>query len=166
MNIHFSTILVLLFFFLVSTSCVSELNKKHDWAHYLGGPDRNHYSELTQITADNVGQLEIAWTYQTPSVGQMQINPLVIDGVLYGVTPTLQACALDAATGEELWLFGDTLRHWASTSRGVSYWSEGDDQRIFYTIGATLWCLDAKTGEPKSGFGNNGQLDFIKVCLK
>ena len=149
---------------IILTSCSSPQSGPStvDWPSYLGGSDRNHYSELTQITADNVDQLEIVWTYETPSAGQMQINPLVIDGVLYGVTPTLQAFALDAATGQELWLFGDTLRHWASTSRGVSYWSDGDDQRIFYTIGSVLWCLDAKTGEPIQEFGNNGQLDLHK----
>lgn len=160
--LRFATLLVVLTS-LLFTHCGQEKRESansENWPAYLGGPDRNHYSELTQITADNVDQLQIAWTYETPSAGQMQINPLVIDGVLYGVTPTLQAFALDAATGDELWLFGDTLRHWASTSRGVSYWSDGDDQRIFYTIGATLWCLDAKTGAPKQDFGKNGQLDL------
>ncbi|WP_258101048.1 outer membrane protein assembly factor BamB family protein [Marinoscillum pacificum] len=152
------------FILMLACSQVSEVtdSRQENWPSYLGGSDRNHYSELTQITADNVDQLEIVWTYETPSAGQMQINSLVIDGVLYGVTPTLQAFALDAATGQELWLFGDTLRHWASTSRGVSYWSDGDDQRIFYTIGSALWCLDAKTGEPIQEFGNNGQLDLHK----
>ena len=51
----------------------------------------------------------------------MQVNPLIIDGVLYGVTPSVQAFALDAATGKELWVFGDKLNDWSSTSRGVAF---------------------------------------------
>ena len=60
-----------------------------DWADYLGGADRNHYSELTQINPENVAQLKIAWTYSTTDSGQMQVNPLIIDGILYGVTPSV-----------------------------------------------------------------------------
>lgn len=150
---------------IVLSSCNGQPEKvwetnPNDWADYLGGPDRNHYSTLSQITPENVAQLEIAWTYATPDSGQMQVNPLIIDGVLYGVTPALQAFALDATTGEELWLYGDTLRHWASTSRGISYWSEGKDHRIFYTIGSKLWALDAASGQPVSEFGENGSIDL------
>jgi quinoprotein glucose dehydrogenase len=71
------------------------------WPEYLGGPDRNHYSELTQINTSNVQHLQIAWTYDTPDSGQMQVNPLIVDGMLYGVTPFVQAFALDAATKDE-----------------------------------------------------------------
>lgn len=135
-------------------------NNPNNWSSYLGGDDRNHYSSLTQITPENVGQLAIAWTYSTPDSGQIQTNPLIIDGVLYGVTPAVQAFALDAATGEQLWLFGDTLRHWASTSRGLAYWEEGADRRILYTVGPNLWALDAHTGQPILDFGDGGKVDL------
>jgi quinoprotein glucose dehydrogenase len=131
-----------------------------DWSEYLGGADRNHYSELTQINRGNVANLTVAWTYATADSGQMQTNPLVIDGVLYGVSPTVQPFALDAATGKELWIFGDPLRSGMSTSRGVAYWSEGDDKRILHTIGANLYCLDAKTGKPIPSFGDSGHVDL------
>ncbi|MEM1124862.1 MAG: PQQ-binding-like beta-propeller repeat protein, partial [Bacteroidota bacterium] len=133
----------------------------NDWADYLGGPDRNHYSTLTQITPENVHQLKVAWTYETPKAGQMQINPVIVDGVLYGVTSTLQAFALDAATGEEFWMFGDTInKGYASTSRGVAYWEKGEDKRILYTVGPNLWALDAKTGQPIESFADQGKLDL------
>ena len=92
-----------------------------DWSEYLGGADRNHYSELTQINASNAKDLKMAWTYALPDSGQMQANPLIIDGVLYSVSASVQAFALDAATGKEIWRFGDPLKNWASTSRGLSY---------------------------------------------
>ncbi|MFM8373083.1 MAG: pyrroloquinoline quinone-dependent dehydrogenase, partial [Bacteroidota bacterium] len=47
------------------------------WSEYLGGPDRNHYSTLSQITPENVHQLEIAWTYSMPDSGQVQTNPVM-----------------------------------------------------------------------------------------
>ena len=96
---------------------------------------------------ENVANLKVAWTYSTADSGQMQVNPLIIDGILYGVTPSVQAFALDAATGKEIWTFGDKLKDWASTSRGVAFWTDGTEKRILHTIGSKLYCLDAKTGK-------------------
>lgn len=163
MNLMPHSIKCLTFIVLLVAFCACERPTSlsaNNWSEYLGGPDRNHYTTLDQITPDNVGDLQIAWTYETPSAGQMQTNPLIIDGVLFGVTPTLQAFALDAATGQELWLFGDTLKHWASTSRGVSYWTDGTESRIFYTVGSDLWCLDAESGTPIQKFGDQGKVDL------
>ncbi len=138
-----------------------------DWPDYLGGADRSHYSPLTQINTQNVSQLKLAWTYSTPDSGQLQVNSLVIGGVLYGVTPTVQAFALDAATGREIWRFGDPLKAWHSTSRGVAYWSPkpGDAQpnsqsRILYTVGPYLYALDARTGQKIVSFGDSGRVDL------
>jgi quinoprotein glucose dehydrogenase len=135
-------------------------NTDDDWAEYLGGADRNHYSKLTQITPQNVTNLQVAWSYSTPDSGQMQVNPLIIKGVLYGVTSALQAFALDATTGKEIWRFGDPLKVWHSTSRGVSYWQDKNDKRILYTVGSNLWALDANTGKPIESFGDNGKIDL------
>lgn len=131
-----------------------------EWKEYLGGPDRNHYSTLNQITPENVSNLKVAWTYSTPDSGQMQVNPIIVDGVLYGVTSSVQAFALDAATGKEIWMFGDKLKNFASTSRGVAYWSEGNDKRILHTIGQNLYAIDATTGKPIPTFGDNGKVDL------
>jgi quinoprotein glucose dehydrogenase len=131
-----------------------------DWSEYLGGSDRNHYSTLTQINKSNVNQLKVAWEYSLPDSGQMQVNPLIIKGVLYGVSASVQAFALDASTGNEIWRFGDPLKNWASTSRGLSYWTNGIDKRILYTVGPNLWALNAETGKPISSFGDNGKVDL------
>ena len=126
-------------------SCHSDQRDYSTWSEYLGGPDRNHYSSLTQITPQNVNQLKVAWSYAAPDSGQMQMNPIVIDGVLYGMTAAVQAFALDAATGKELWRFGDPVKAWHSTSRGVAYWAQGADQRILCTIGPWLYALAGRT---------------------
>jgi quinoprotein glucose dehydrogenase len=133
---------------------------ENNWADYLGNSDRSHYSKLSQITPENVTSLKVAWAYSTPDSGQIQVNPLIIDGVLYGVTSSVQAFALDAATGKEIWRFGDPLKAWHSTSRGVSFWQEGADKRILFTIGPDLWALDATTGKPIESFGTKGKIDL------
>jgi quinoprotein glucose dehydrogenase len=141
--------------------CACKQDKPYtQWAEYLGGPERNHYSTLAQITPENVHQLQIAWTYAMPDSGQVQTNPIVVDGVLYGITPSVQAFALDAATGREIWRFGDPLKVWHSTGRGVVYWQEGDDKRILHTIGPKLYALDARTGQPIPTFGEGGSVDL------
>jgi quinoprotein glucose dehydrogenase len=131
-----------------------------NWAEYLGGADRNHYSELTQINAQNVNQLKIAWTYALPDSGQMQTNALVIDGIVYGVSPKSQIFALNAETGKEIWKFEEKFDSWASTSRGVAYWSDGYESRIMCTIGPNLFAIDAKTGKKIPSFGINGKVDL------
>ncbi|HXQ79845.1 MAG TPA: hypothetical protein VN775_00945, partial [Opitutaceae bacterium] len=57
-----------------------------DWPEYLGGPERNHYSTLDQINTANVRRLRVAWEYHSGDFGQVQCNPVVIGGVLYGAT--------------------------------------------------------------------------------
>ena len=132
-----------------------------DWPEYLGGPDRNHYSTLTQIDTNNVQKLQVAWSYSAPDTGQMQMNPIIVNGVLYGISSALQVFALNAATGHELWRFGDPFKSGSSTSRGVSYWSDGgSNTRILFTSGSWLYALDAKTGKPIPTFGEAGRISL------
>jgi quinoprotein glucose dehydrogenase len=131
-----------------------------EWPEYLGGPDRNHYSPLTQINRNNVSKLKVAWTYAMPDSGQTQVNPIIVEGVLYGVTNTVQAFALDAETGKQIWMFGDKSKNGSNTSRGLTYWSDGADKRIMHAVGAHLYALDAKTGKPIESFGDHGKIDL------
>jgi quinoprotein glucose dehydrogenase len=128
-------------------SACNRPNPDGEWSEYLGGPDRNHYTTLSQISPANVAQLKVAWTYSMPDSGQIQTNPIIVDGILYGITPSVQVFALDAATGRELWRFGDPLKTWHSTGRGVVYWTDGKEKRILHTIGPRLYALDAITGQ-------------------
>ena len=70
-----------------------------NWERSLGGPTSNRFSELTQITPANVSQLEVAWTYHSKDgTGNIQCNPIVVDGVLYTPTPGNHIAAVDART--------------------------------------------------------------------
>jgi quinoprotein glucose dehydrogenase len=145
---------------LLLTACnPSARNKYNTWSEYLGGPDRNHYSTLSQIDTNNVSQLKIAWSYDAPDSGQMQMNPVMVNGVVYGVTAGLKAVALDAATGKQLWIYKDSAAT-NGNSRGVAYWEDGNDKRIFFTVGAGLIALSALDGTPIRSFGNNGRADL------
>ena len=141
---------------------VTPTGSAEDWPEYLGGPERNHYSTLTQINAGNVSQLKMAWEYHTLDSGQIQCNPIVKNGVLYGMTATTQPFALDAATGRQLWQRKDTTAmtkesRSSSTSRGLVYWEDGADRRILFTNGAWLYAVDAATGQPVGAFGEQGR---------
>src|SRR3954468_2975589 len=128
-----------------------------NWPEYLGGPDRNHYSQVKQITASNVKQLKVAWEYHTLDSGQIQCNPIIVNGILYGMTATTQPFAVDAATGKEKWHKEKSADDRLSSSRGLVYWESGDDRRILYTKGPWLYALNALTGEKIMSFGDSGR---------
>jgi quinoprotein glucose dehydrogenase len=132
-----------------------------DWPVYSGSTDKTHYSTLAQITPANVGQLRIAWTYDTHDEfpgSEMQANPIVIDGVLYATSPKLRVFALDAATGRELWSFDPTRgkRTGRFRHRGVVVYRD----RVFVTHRNELWALDRHSGEPILSFGDSGHVDL------
>ncbi|MGC1242002.1 MAG: PQQ-binding-like beta-propeller repeat protein [Chryseosolibacter sp.] len=147
------TLLAVLYFNRVSHS------GQEEWRDYLGGPERNHYSTLTQIDLSNATQLQKAWEYHSGDSGQVQCNPLIVDGKLYAVTANAEPFALDAATGKEIWRIRNTSKN-NVIMRGVSYWEDGDDQRILYTREHWLCAADALTGEPVMTFGDSGRVSL------
>ena len=148
--------------FACSSETPGQSNLNTDWDTYLGNPGRTHYSELTQITRENVGQLELAWKYDSGELREgsssMYTSPLIIDGVLYGLSPRLHAFALDAASGEELWRFEPGGN--GAPQRGLMWWKDGDDKRIIYPAGGELIMLNAGTGQPVSSFGTDGRIEL------
>lgn len=144
------------------------------WQVYGGSKEGIHYSALTQIDTANVTQLHVAWEYHThdaDTLSQIQVNPVMLDGVLYGVSPKLKLFALDAATGKEKWTFNPAApspsdpmgRYYFAINvcRGVTLYNGGpNDRRVFYAAGSFLYCIDAATGRPISSFGNKGKIDL------
>ena len=100
-----------------------------------------------------------------PRVGGMAATPLMIGGVMYFNTALSQGVAVDATTGETLWVFnpksyeeGTTPMSGTFRQRGVAYWTDGEeDERIFWGTGnGYLVCVQAKSGQPCSDFGPDG----------
>jgi quinoprotein glucose dehydrogenase len=145
-----------------------------EWRTYGGDLGSTRYVPHDQINAANFGKLKVAWRFKTDVFGispdfNLQTTPLMINGVLYATVGSRRdAVAIDASTGELLWVyrFDEGKRSAAAprqlSGRGVAYWTDGrGDERIFMvTIGYQLVALDAKTGIPVRGFGQNGALDL------
>jgi quinoprotein glucose dehydrogenase len=134
-----------------------------DWPVYLGGSSSSQYSPLDQVNKHNVSQLTLAWEYHSgmdPSaqLSQIQCNPIIIDGVLFGTSPELKLFALDAETGKPIWEFNPEQDAGFSlhVNRGVTYWEDGKDKRIFFTAGSNLYAINAETGHLMGNFGNSG----------
>jgi len=133
--------------------------EQRDWPAYGGAPGNNHYSPLAQINRNNVKRLAVAWTFDTQEEGGLQTSPIIVDGVLYGITPTQKVFALDAATGKLLWKFDSGIRG-TQPDRGLTYWADGKDKRIVVGVMNFVYALDAATGTPIPSFGNSGRIDL------
>jgi quinoprotein glucose dehydrogenase len=147
--------------------------KNGEWPTYAGDTGATRYSPLDQINASNFNKLEVAWRFKTDSLGprpeyQYESTPLMVHGIIYVTAGSRRAVvALDAATGEMLWMHADNEgKRGESAPRqlsghGVAYWTDGKEERIIYvTPGYRLVALNAKTGVPVSTFGNNGVVDL------
>ena len=156
-----------------------------EWPTYAGDLGGTKYSPLDQIDASNFSDLEIAWRWRSAdadldldtlraihpdlSILNLRVTPLMVDGVVYAVTPMRLAVALDAGTGAMRWIHNPqairATKHAINTSnyltRGLAYWAEDGEARIFYgTPDGYLLALDARTGEPVLSFGRNGRVDL------
>ena len=152
---------------------VSEGTKNGEWPSYTGDVRGTRYSPLAQIDAANFNKLEVAWRFKTESLGtrpetRLEGTPLMVKGVVYATAGTRRAVvAIDAATGELLWVHGEKegLRGGTAprqlSGRGLAYWTDGKEQRIVYfTPGYRMVALDAKTGQRVPTFGRDGIVDL------
>lgn len=183
------TLLLLCCVFLLTGPACSEpqlkaipLGSVTDWPAYGATPGGTHFSRATQITSENVKQLQVAWQHRSGDIrklvkgegkmplmtqSSLQVTPIVIEDRLYYCSPFNKVFALDAQTGEELWMFDPLVDHSADilpNCRGVSSWQSGNagfcEHRIMLgTLDARLIALDAITGKVCSDFGVNGEVD-------
>ncbi len=147
--------------------------KNTEWPSYNADLAGSRYRPLDQINASNFSKLEVAWRFKTDNIGnrpeyKLEGTPLMVNGVVYTTAGSRRAAiALDAATGELLWVHGERegARGAAAprqlSGRGLAYWSDGKDERILYvTPGYRLIALDAKTGAVVTSFGKGGAVDL------
>ncbi|MGE0703149.1 MAG: pyrroloquinoline quinone-dependent dehydrogenase [Vicinamibacterales bacterium] len=144
-----------------------------EWPTYGADLASTRYSPLDQINATNFNDLEVAFRFKTDALGprpefNLQATPLMVNGRLFLTAGTRRAAvALDARTGEMLWMHSINEGERGAeaprqlSGRGLSYWSDGDEERILYvTPGYFLVALDAKTGVRISDFGRDGMVDL------
>lgn len=130
----------------------------------LVAPAQNVFDQLQQENPDR-------WrNSQAPRLAGLKATPLMVDGVLYIVTALYQAAAIDAATGETLWVFNPKSYEAGTPTmsiywnhRGPAYWKDGDNARLLWGTGdAYLYCVDARTGNPIAEFGEDGRVDLMQ----
>ncbi|MGE0362927.1 MAG: PQQ-binding-like beta-propeller repeat protein [Vicinamibacterales bacterium] len=150
-----------------------------EWPMYTADLRGSKYSPLAEINATNFSKLEVAWRFKTDNLGprpetKLEGTPLMVKGMLYATAGTRRAVvALDPRTGEQKWMYsmdeGERATRWAPrqlSGRGLSYWTDGkgDERVIYVTTGYRLVELNARTGVPIQGFGQNGVVD-LKVGI-
>jgi len=145
--------------------------KTGEWHAYGAEGGSTRYSSLDQINRDTVKNLQVAWTWKFDNFGggTSETTPIMVNGTLYfTVGQRRNVIAVNPGTGETLWTwrpdegprFDQAPR---KITRGVAYWSDGTDARIItVTPGFQLVALDAKTGIPVRGFGQDGTVDLFK----
>lgn len=151
----------------------AQSGKDGEWPTYAADLAGSRYRPLDQINASNFSKLEVKWRFKTDNIGnrpeyKLEGTPLMVNGVVYATAGSRRAAiALDAATGELLWVHGEHegARGAAAprqlSGRGLAYWTDGKEERIFYvTPGYRLIALDAKTGVRVPSFGDNGAVDL------
>ncbi len=166
-------LLVASFFLCCLSACKQKNNSAYSgWEVYGGTKEGIRYSSLTEVDTTNVHLLTPAWSYHTGDAdtahhSQIQCNPIVVNGILYGSTPTQKIFAADAATGEEKWVFNPVDSSQGSNSffvmnniRGLTYYKGENQGRILFTAGSFLHAVDAVTGKLIPAFGKNGKIDL------
>ena len=142
-----------------------------NWLAYGKDIAATRYVAVDQINASNFNSLEVAWRFKTDNFGprpdsNFTCTPVVVKGRLYATVGIERyLVCLDAATGQLLWMYRHDekgrLGARAGTSWGVSYWTDGTDERIFYvTRSYQLISIDLKTGKPDPAFGTGVEVDL------
>ena len=159
----------------MAVACTQAPGDTTGWPFVGSDPAHTKYSVAAEITAANVGELEIVWQWEPNEApleeygtrpGPFQATPVMVDDILYLSTMYTRVVALDAETGTELWTFDPRAYEGGPIGagptgfkhRGVAYWSDGDNTRIFLNSRDRLYAIDAATGDLDADFGNEGSV--------
>jgi quinoprotein glucose dehydrogenase len=150
-----------------------------EWPAYGNDNGGSRYSPLSQVNKGNVQHLKLAWQWKSGEAplpqfgttpGMFEATPLMIGGVLYVSTPYSRVVALDSVSGKQLWAYdpeaykpGQVPNGTGFVHRGVAAWTDstGGGLRIIMNSRDHLIELDAKTGQPVAGFGDNGVVNLL-----
>lgn len=171
-------IFVLLLVVLFLSGCSDQSsNQTGNWTSYASDKFSSKYSSLDQINKENVKNIEVKWTWESPDnalkekfkfpVSIYQATPIAINGILYVSSSTAIVSAINGSTGQTIWTFdpetykSNAPAHGAYIHRGVSYWDDGAGGRIIVgTPDARLIALNAKDGSLVESFGKGGIVDL------
>jgi len=159
-----------------------------DWTAYGKDSGGGHYSKASEITPENVHNLERAWVHRSGDFQDgantrgtisneiqtsFQATPLLVDETLYYCTPFNRVFALNPETGQEKWIFDpevDPAGRPLKTCRGLSSWKDSNKNQadvcyhriVGITMDVELFSIDGKTGKLCDDFGNKGIVNLRK----
>ena len=142
-----------------------------DWRLHNLDLAGSRYAALDQITPENVGALTPRWLFQHGVIDGVsnQTTPVIVDGIMYVTDARGSIYAVDAADGHLLWTYdvtellgGGRREGYIFRHRGVTY----ENGVVYSAAGSFIFALDARTGEPLEGFGENGQASVILDVLR
>ncbi len=151
------------FLLLMAAACENPTQRDVNWDAAGGDQGQTKYSSLVQINKGNVHELKQAWVFHSGNAsGNIQCNPLVIDGVMYVTTPEQHLVAVDATNGMEKWRFCPERGNekFSNVNRGLAYYTSPGIQLIFYGSGTYLNAVNAHTGDPFISFGDSGRINL------
>ena len=156
------------FYLIILISCNNNDKKYNSWTTYGGDPSGSKYSSLDEINVRNVNNLKLLWTYKAFDKNEkhkngIQCNPIVIDDRIYLIGPDFNVHSINAENGDLIWKYNPfEEKKISGTIRGVTYYNDGKNGRIFFVAESLLFCLNAKTGQLINSFGSGGKTTINK----
>ncbi|MCB1122403.1 MAG: PQQ-binding-like beta-propeller repeat protein [Verrucomicrobiae bacterium] len=156
------------FFFISCGKEAPDLPQDVEWRFYNGDYGRTKYSPLDQINRDNVKDLQLAWRFRVDDFSPIrgssfQFNPIMVHGTLYLASQKQKIYAVKPDTGEKIWTFDPYEgTEGNGQTRGILYWEDGDDRRIFHGASDFYYAINADTGKLIETFGEGGRLDLTQ----
>ncbi len=166
MKLYQTVLNIFVIFFLIS--CENNTEYYKSWAVYSGDPTGSKYSNLSEINTENVGRLKLLWDLEIYDIEEIhkdgiQCNPIIIGTNMYVIGPNMKVHSINAKSGELYWSFDPFPgEKYSGNSRGVTFYDDGKNGRIFFVAAYTLYCIDASNGELISSFGLNGRVSLKK----
>ncbi|MFT3947327.1 MAG: PQQ-binding-like beta-propeller repeat protein [Agriterribacter sp.] len=159
-------IIVLVLLLILLAGCTSKQKEYTAWEVYRGDKGSTGYSALDQINKSNLHKLKLAWIYHSGDAREgnrstIQCNPIIVNDIMYVTSPALKLIALHPASGKEIWRFDPFAgKEPSGVNRGVTYWANGNDKRIFFSAGIYLYAVHADDGSLVNDFGDHGKIDL------
>lgn len=152
-------VFIIIFSLAACISCKTSSGDHTTWTHYGGTPDQSKFFNGSQITKENVSQLEVAWIYPSGDNLSYFFSPIIVDTTMYVMGKNFSLIAVNVVTGKEIWIHANLM---GLTRRGINYWESKDkkDKRLIFTLNNTLQAIDAVTGKTITSFGNGGYVDL------
>ena len=158
---------LLLFFLFLSCGNDSDQEFK-SWSIYSGDASGSKYSNLSEVNKTNIAQLKLIWELEIYDKKEnhrhgIQCNPIIIGDQMFVIGPDMKVHAINATQGNLNWSFDPFPgEKYSGNSRGVTYFDDGKNGRLYFVAASFLFCIDALSGKSVDSFGEGGKISLKK----